>query len=232
MSLQPPTLAEVNADLLSQISAKLSQTVPNLPRAGINVLARVIAGAWTLHYKYAGFIVLQQFIQHATYDETKVIGKIIRPLRELLVLKSVPDPSPGQRFAGTVEVVVTNEVGSMTAGQQLIKLATGVIYATTQTVPLSANKVSVSIEAVQDPNGGKGFGAIGNLAINDELEFISPVANIKRTGVRVTAITAVGQDAETIPQYRKRGLDRTQKPFLAAAPRRTTTIGQWRSRAL
>lgn len=212
MSITAPKISEIEQDILSQIGGKLSQTIPALKRGAFNVLARVVAGAWTLQYKYSGWMLLQMFIQHASNEETTVLGKKIRPLQEQGVLKGVSDPSLGTRFTGAATVLVTTQTGSLAAGQTLRGLNNGVIYRTTNSPALSSSTVSVTIEAIEDPNQGGGFGSIGNLVVNDELEFISPTPNVRRTGVKINTVTTVGTDPESEKEYRARVLAKTQKP--------------------
>lgn len=212
MSLQAPKISEIEQNFLSQISGKLSQTVPALAKGAINVMARVFAGVFTTQFKYSGFNLLQQFARHATYSDTTVLGRVIKPLQEHGVLYGVPDPSPGTRWQGTINVPVITQSGSIPAGTQLIRLDTGVLYQTTSETPLTSSTVTASIEANQDQLGNGGFGSIGNLNVGDELEFLSPAANYRRTGIAVATVVLNGDDPETPDQYRQRIMDKKQKP--------------------
>jgi uncharacterized phage protein gp47/JayE len=212
MSLQAPKISEIEQNFLSQIGGKLSQTVPALAKGAINVMARVFAGVYTTQFKYGGFNLLQQFVQYATYSDTTILGKVIKPLREHGALYGIPDPAPGSRARLTVAIPVVNQVGSIPNGTQLIRLDTGVIYATVGATALNAATVNATIEAVQDPLNGNGYGAVGNLSVGDQLEFMSPSANYRRTNIPVATVVVQGDDPETEDEYRQKILDRKQKP--------------------
>lgn len=66
MALNPPTIDEIRDSIVSQIEASIGQTVPLLPKAFIRVLAKVLAAAILVLYKYGGFIFLQIFVSTAS----------------------------------------------------------------------------------------------------------------------------------------------------------------------
>src|SRR5688572_33403714 len=82
MALVTPTTAQVAANLIAQLEAALSQTIPLLPKAFTRVLAKTLSGVFIVLYKYAGFNLLQQFVVTASFEETEVNGTLIRPLVE------------------------------------------------------------------------------------------------------------------------------------------------------
>lgn len=212
MSLSTPTTQQLRDNIVAQISAQISQTIPLLPKAFIPVLASVLAGAFILLYKYAGFSLLQEFVAYASWDETVVNGKTIRPLVEWGRLVGVGDPLDATPAELSVQVVVTNPTGFLAAGSQLVFAASGVIYETESAVSLTGwpgNLATVTIVAVADADGNGGVGTIGNLQPGDIVQFANPIPNIARNATVLSQVTT-GADAETLDAYRARVVRRFQ----------------------
>jgi uncharacterized phage protein gp47/JayE len=210
LSLVVPTTAEISGNIISQLEASLSQTIPLLPKSFARVLAKVLAGVFILLFKYAGFSFLQMFVAYATDKETTVNGRKLRPLVELGRLFGVGDPDPATRAELIVNVSVTNQVGDLPAGSQLVRNSTQYIYVVVAAVPLNAAVVPVRVRATGSPNGGDGSGTLGNLVAGDVIDFANPLPNVAtKTTVASQAVTAA--DAESIDRYRGRILDRVQR---------------------
>lgn len=210
MSLSAPTTAEVSANILAQIEASLSQSVPLLPKAFIRVLSKALGAVFIIVYRYAGFMLLQQFVVTASARDTEVNGRTVNPLTEWGRLIGVGDPVPATKAELVTRISVTVQSGSIPAGAQLLFPATGVIYLTTASVVLDAATKDVTIRAASDQGGGGGSGAIGNLDPGDVVSFASPVPNVVRdTAIQSTVTT--GADAEPIEVYRQRVIDRFQR---------------------
>lgn len=209
MSLPTPSVQQLSDNIVFQIGSSLSQTVPFLPKAFINVLAKVMAGTFLILWKYGGFIFLQLFVAYATDEPTTVNGKIIRPLREWGRLIGVGDPLPSQQAQHKITVTVTAQVGSLASGTALLYPATGVIYETVAVVALSAPTVTVTVRAVSDQSGGDGSGSIGNLINGSVLEFANPPPNVVGKAT-VTSQLVAGADAEQLEVYRARIISRFQ----------------------
>jgi len=210
MALVTPTTAQVSANIVVQLEAALSQTIPLLPKAFSRVLAKTLAGVVVTLYKYAGFSLLQQFVATATMEETEVNGKIIRPLVEWGRLIGVGDPLPPTQAELEVSVTVTSETGSLPGGSQLLHAPTGVVYQTVAAVPLDAATVTVIARATSDQAGGDGAGTIGNLEVGRTLQFASPLPNVA-TNATVTATPVVGAEGEAEDVYRARIIRRFQR---------------------
>jgi uncharacterized phage protein gp47/JayE len=205
-----PSTTDISDSIVSQLEANLSQTIPLLPKAFTRVLAKALAGALIILYKYAAFTFLQMFVQYASAEETVVNGKAIRPLVELGRLIGVGDPANPTRAELVVAVTVTSQTGSLAAGSQLVYSPTNVVYVTKSAVELNASTVSVTVKASSDPDGNGGAGAIGNLQIGDELSFANPLPNVA-TVATVTSSVVTGADAEDIElSYRPKILRRFQ----------------------
>lgn len=206
MSLVTPTTQELSDQIVAQLEAALSQTIPLLPKSFTRVMAKAYAGVVILLYRFAGFSLLQQFVTRASFEETIVNGEAITPLIEWGRIFGVGDPLPGAQAELVIDVVVTNQVGSLPGNSQLLRADTGVLYLTVAPVPLTAPVVQATVRA-SSPDGG--IGDIGNLEVGDTMDFANPLPNVATTATVVS--TAVeGADAETEDAYRARILDSTQ----------------------
>lgn len=210
--MTPPTVAELNANIIAQLEDKLAQTIPIFPKAFLRVLAKVLAGVVIILFKYAGFIFLQLFVAHASMEWTTINGKRVRPLVEWGRLIGIGDPIPAVPAELVVSVPVTTQTGSLKAGTKLIRDATRVVYEVQADVPLNAASVqarivAVSIEGVDNSDGS---GEIGNLAAGDVVSFVNTPANVA-SATTVVSTTVNGAEAETADAYRARIIDRFQK---------------------
>jgi uncharacterized phage protein gp47/JayE len=210
MALATPTTAQISANIVVQLEAALSQTIPLLPKAFSRVLAKVLAGVFVTLYKYAGFSLLQQFVSTATMEETEINGVLIRPLVEWGRLVGIGDPLAATQAELEISVTVQTQTGSLPGGSQLLHAATGVVYQTVAAVPLDAATVTVVARATADQAGGDGSGTVGNLQVGQVLQFASPLPNVAAAAT-VTAASVVGADGELEDVYRARILRRFQR---------------------
>ena len=209
MSVSTPSTQQLSDNIIAQIAANISQSVPALPKAFIAVLAKVLAATIVILWKYCGFIALQLFVAYATDDSTTINGKVIRPLREWGRLIGVGDPLPSVQAQHDITVTVNVQTGSLAAGTALLFPDTNIIYETTAVAALNAASISVTVRAVSDQNGGDGSGSIGNLQNGAVLEFANPPPNVAGKAT-VTGQKVAGTDAESVDAYRARILARFQ----------------------
>lgn len=210
MSLQTPTTQDISDNIIAQLEATLNQTIPLLPKSFMRVLAKVLAGVFVLLYKYGGFIFLQMFVQTASIATTTINGKTVSPLLSWGRLIGAIDPTPAVPAELLIEVSVTNQVGNLDSGSQLLNSDNGVTYITIGTVALSSPTVQVNIRAAGDQTGGNGAGSIGNLSPSDIVSFANPLANVARDAVVLSQVTT-GADSESTDLYRQRVIDLFQK---------------------
>jgi uncharacterized phage protein gp47/JayE len=219
MPLVTPTTAQIAANLIVQLEAALSQTIPLLPKAFSRVLAKVLAGVYVTLYKYAGFSLLQQFVSTATMDETIVNGVSIRPLVEWGRLVGVGDPLGSTQAELVVTATVLTQNGSLPGGAQLLHAATGVVYQTIAAVtwgfegdgvPLDDWLITRTVRASSDQGGGDGSGTVGNLELGQVLQFASPLPNVSRAAT-VTGMNVEGAEGEAEDIYRGRVLERFRR---------------------
>lgn len=207
-----PSTQALSDDLIAELTAAFSQAIPFLPKAFSRVVAKAFSGSTVLLYKYGGFVALQMFTRYATYDETEINGKKIRPLLELGNRLGVTPPQAATQAELVVNVTVKTQTGTITPGRQIVRTQTGVIYLVVFERALDAAVVPITIRASLDQAGGNGSGAIGNLVAGDKLEFASPLANVERE-VTVVSQSVTGADAEDIETgYRPRVIAREKAP--------------------
>ena len=195
MALVTPTTQQIATNVVAQLEAALSQTIPLLPKAFSRVLAKAMAGVFVTLYRYAGFSLLQQFVSTASIEETEVNGQLIRPLVLWGRLIGVGDPIAATQAELEITVTVLTQTGSLPGGSQLLFAATGVVYQTVAAVLLNAPTVTAVARATSDQRPGDGSGIIGNLELGQVLQFASPLPNVA-TNAPVSAVSVVGADAE------------------------------------
>src|SRR5690606_40241426 len=96
-------------------------------------------------YRYCGWILLQLFVAHASFQETFVLGRRLRPLVEWGRLIGVGDPRPATQAEMVIDVEVELQSGDLAGGSQLIFPASGVLYQVVSAVPLNAATVQATI---------------------------------------------------------------------------------------
>lgn len=207
MALVTPTTAQIAANIVVQLETALSQAIPLLPKAFSRVLAKVLAGVFVTLYKYAGFSLLQQFVQYATIEPTNVNGTIIRPLIEWGRLIGVGDPNDAVQAELELEVTVLSMIGDLPGGTQLLHAPTGVVYQTIAAVPLATPTITVTARATSDQAGGDGAGTIGNLQVGQIVQFASKPPAVEANAT-VTGTAVEGAEAETEDAYRARVMAR------------------------
>lgn len=207
MSLVTPTTQDISDNIVAQLQTTLNQTIPLLPKSFIRVLAKVLGGVFILLYKYGGFTHQQLFVSTASDQETIVNGVSITPLNEWGALVGIGDPVGATQAELLVDITVTNQVGSLPAGSQLLGATNGVTYITLASVLLDAPAKQATVRAVNDQSGNQGRGEIGNLDPGAILTFANPLPNVDRE-VTVNSQVVTGADAESTEAYRQRIIDR------------------------
>lgn len=205
-----PTTQQLNDQIIADLAGSLNQSVPLLPKAFARVLARVLSAVVVLVYKYADWQLLQLLVAHASYEETTILGKRVRPLEFWGVLIGLGTRPAATRAELAITVTVLTQVGALKFGSQLVRSETGVIYEVASAVPLDAATVTARIRPIADQLGGDGSGEIGNLAVGDVLSFSNAPAEIASEAV-VASVVELGADAQDVEVYRGRIIDRFRK---------------------
>lgn len=211
MALVTPSTAQIAANIIVQLEASLSQTIPLLPKAFTRVLARVLAGVYVTLYKFAGFALLQQFVATASMQETLVNGQLISPLIEWGLLIGVGRPLAATQAELELSVKVTTRNGSLPGGTQLLHAPTGVVYQSIAAHswgfedgdPIDSLFITLAVRASSDQAGGNGAGTIGNLEPGAVLQFASKPATVAQNAT-VTGTSVEGAEGELESVYRER----------------------------
>ena len=185
MSLNPPNVKDINAQIIATVEFQISQVIPLFPKAFVRVLAKALAGVIVLLYKYAGFIFLQMFVTTASGKPTTINGVTRTPLHEWGTLVGVGLP-----------VAVSADYG-------VTYLSVGPVY-------LDAAEITIPVVAAAVQSGNTGAGVIGNLDDGAIVSFANPHPGILQDTI-VASTTATGADAEAEENYRQRVIDRFQK---------------------
>ena len=211
MSYSTPTLAQLRDAFVAEVEAALATDIPLLPVAVTRVLGAMYAAGVMMIYKLAGWNLLQQYAEFASFDEVVVNGKAIRPLVAIGNSWGVPPPFGATRALQTVELTVVTQTGSIPANTRLTFSGNSFVYVTRSSVALNAATVQVDIESISGPNNGLGTGAASTIPIGSKVQFISAEPNVARDAVVVATLSA-GEDAEKEASYRKRVLDKRRRP--------------------
>lgn len=208
--IDQPTIQEISENIVAQISSKISQAFPLLPKAFVRVLAKSLAGLWAILFRYCGWILLQMFVEHASFRETTILGKRFVPLIEWGRAIGVGDPALSEQAELVIEITVLSQTGSLPGNTQVVFPATGVVYLTSAAVALNAPVVQATIKASSDQDGGDGSGQIGNLEAGDIVEFANRPPSIAAEAT-VLSMSVQGADSELEGAYRGRVVRRFQR---------------------
>lgn len=193
------TTAELAQNAVDKITSALDTSASTLEKSFLNVLGSVLAGANTTLYKYAGFSLLQQFAETASFEEITVNGRTFSPLIIIGRLAQVGDPGIGS--AAQITLTATGTGGaSMPAGTQWLA-ENGLVYETLNETPVAVGTFSVLVEC-NEP------GTVGDLE-SGAMDLVSPLQNVAREAV-IASLTAPAEDPETEDTYRPRVVEATQ----------------------
>lgn len=201
MPLEIPTIASESTTIAAELAGEVGDSIPQ--KSALKVLSNAVAGAVVTLYRYFGRRWLDMFARHASTEVTTVLGRSFIPLVELGNMLGVGDPLPGYRARLQVLLQVTEAGNELPAGSILVGAINGVTYVTEAAVSLDDLNEVATIVAVEDQNGTRGYGEIGNLANGSVVTFSAPVRGVYRNAVVVGTLTS-GSEAEQWPAYRNR----------------------------
>jgi uncharacterized phage protein gp47/JayE len=203
-----PTSKDIYDSLIASFENNFGREVPILRKSFLRVLSKVLSAVFIILYKYTGFLGLQLFVSTASSKETVINGRTIVPLIEIGRQYGVGDPAAAVSAKLTVDITVTNQIGFIASGTQLLNTTNGITYITEGSIILDAATVSGTIVAASDQSGGDGSGAIGNLDSGATVSFINPLSNVLQNTIVADTIVR-GVDAEDIDtEYRQRVAER------------------------
>lgn len=119
-----PTIEEIKARVITDITGKINQGVPVLPLSFVKVLASSIAGLSFLKYQAILWVYKQIFPQSAEYESLKLLGEIvgITPVKAVsaVILCTVPGTTGSFVNAGTTFIGSNNITYRVTTDTEVI----------------------------------------------------------------------------------------------------------------
>lgn len=192
-----PTVAQIRDQIISDIEAKIGQTIPALPKAFFRVLATALAGAMALLYRFGAWAYDQIFPQTAGAEALALIGEQYGIVRL---------PAVAAVLTATATGVNTTVIPSGTLWQ-----AGGIVYQQTADATIAVGVATVTVEALTT-------GDASNQAVSSTISLTSPIAGVD-SDATVAGTTTTGEDAESIELYRARIIQRLQtRPQGGATP--------------
>lgn len=195
MPFERPTLQEITDRITKGIESRLFGKTALLRRAVLRILARTFAGAIHTCYGYLLAIVKQLFVYTATgiwLDRHGLMWGVTRKAGSFAT-------SGGATFSGTVGVLVPKDTR--------IQDERGVEYGTTIDHVFVTGFALIPIQAVEP-------GEDGNIDVDPApfiLQMVSPISGVSNDVYLYSSVTG-GVDQETDEEYRKRILQKIQKP--------------------
>lgn len=190
-----PTLAQLYASIIADIEGELGIQIPTSGRVLIRAIAAVQAAKLKLFYLALGRVQKNIFID--TADPVAIGGTLER--FGLVKLNRLPFPP----IAGIYSIEVTGTIGATIPAQTTFKsddnsLNSGYLFILDSPYTLTATTDSINVRALT-------AGTESELVVNDTLTATAPIANVNRNAL-VLAVTTPPQAAETIEEYRRKGI--------------------------
>lgn len=191
MTLQRPTLPEIQARVESEFNARLPGADATLRHSNLGVIAKVLAGASHGQHAHLDWIALQILPDTATGEFLERHADTYGVRRRLASLAS-----------GTVRVTGADGI-AIPAGTRIAR-SDGVEFEVTEGGNIANGQADLSIQARQ-------VGATSNTPINATLRLQTTIAGADSEATALVEI-AGGADAESDADLRKRLLLRIQEP--------------------
>jgi len=206
-----PTTQQVADDIIAAIAGEIGKQIPILPKSFTRVLAKALSGVYILLWKYANFSLLQYFVEHASWDETEINGRKLRPLVELGLLFGAGYPKAGTNARLAVLFAVDNpDATVLAAGRQMVHPSSGFIYILEDAVTLDSSVKTVNVIAASDPDGNGGTGTGGNRQTAQILEWANRPPQVSAQGATVITVVQTAANPETEDAYRSRVRERVR----------------------
>ena len=196
MAQENKTIDEVYNLLYEGLCSKFNQTFRILPKSFVHVLCKILAGVFIVNYRDVAWWGMQQYPATAYYGNVSFLGLTINPLIMLGDLFGAGEPKPSTQWHGVIRVNAVNLNTFLNSGTQLKSTITGKVYLTEETVLLDAETVDIPVKCASG-------GVVGNLDIDDTLDFVAQLGNVEKTAT-VISVTKDGTDEETEAEYRRR----------------------------
>lgn len=194
-----PKLSELYTDILADLEAEYTSTIPLFGKVFMRALAAVQAGKLRIFYLVIGNLQKNIFVD--TADRESSGGTLERFGR----IKLGRNPFPAQ--AAQYEVDVTGTIGAEIPGSTTFKtnddsLNPGKLFVLDVAYTLTAATDTITVRALE-------AGLDSRLEIGDELTATAPIANVDRIAT-VSAEAIEPQAAEDIEDYRSKAIEAYQ----------------------
>ena len=188
MSITIPKISDIKERIISDVETRLGQSTPLFQNAYTRVFATALSSVFNSLYLYGGWQFKQIFVSTADEDALLRWGELVGVVR-----------GAGTPYQGTIEITVTSQGGSLSAGTLLIDNTSQITYFLQSGVALDAPIVSADIEASV-------IGSFANLNVGTRLQFTQPLGVVDRQ-VSISATVLNGLDEESLELYRGRVQD-------------------------
>lgn len=196
MAQENKTIDEVYNLLYEGFCSKYGQNFRILPKSFLHVLCKILAGIFIVCYRDVAWWGLQQYPSKAYYGNVSFLGITVNPLMMLGDLYGAGEPKPATQWRGIIKVNVVEKDTFLNSGTQLKSSITGKIYLTEETVLLNEDYIEIPVKCASG-------GVVGNLDIDDAIDFVAQLSNVAKTAT-VVSVTNDGTDEETEIEYRRR----------------------------
>jgi uncharacterized phage protein gp47/JayE len=191
-----PKISTIRDQIITDIEARIGQTIPAMPKAFFRVLATALAGVLSLLYRFSAWVYDQIFAQTAALEALQRIGEqygvVLLPAVAAVQTATAPGTNTTIIPAGTL--------------WQL----DGQVHRQTDAATISGGVATINLQALI-------AGGAGNSGIGAVLSIVTPQAGVAGTAT-ITAVITTGEDQEATEDYRSRVLQRLrQKPQGGAA---------------
>lgn len=187
---KPPTLAEINAQIIADIESEIGQSTPILRRAFIRVFARALAGVLAGIYRRNLWAYYQIFPQTAD-------------LETIAYYEDRYGITPSPAVAAILAVTISGDDGSTSpAGTLWTSDDSGAVYSQLLAATISGVTASAQLECLTP-------GGASNLAPASTISPVSPLDGIASAAVASTVTE--GQDADTLDERRAQVLARMRR---------------------
>ena len=186
-----PTITTIRDQIITDIEAKIGQTIPSSPKAFFRVLAYALAGVLNQIYRIGAWIYNQIFPQTADDEALANLGGQYGIVRR---------PAVAAKLTATATGANDTVIPSGTLWQR-----NGTVYQQTVDVSISGGTATVTVEALTT-------GEATNASNGTIISLTTPIAGVVDNATVVSTVTT-GEDVEDIEIYRSRILQ-----FLQARP--------------
>ena len=191
-----PKISTIRDQIITDIEARIGQTIPSMPKAFFRVLATALAGVTSLLYRFSAWVYDQIFPQSAGLEALKRIGEQYG----IVLLPAV----------ATVQTATAPGANSTIIPAGTLWQLDGQVHRQTDAATISGGIATINLQALI-------AGSAGNSGIGAVMSIVTPQAGVVGTAT-IAAVITTGEDQEATEAYRSRVLTRIrQKPQGGAA---------------